>query len=279
LNTDRPLFARLRDKARFGIMYKPALLSKVVDGSKTETRRVITKQPPDFGPDCVRVAAVNVPPLESSRLFCYIGFDSKGEARWNSEPFSLRFNEGDLLYVKEPWSISSTHGPNELFLHRPGDNGIRIRAETIGQEQFDKFHGSEDLADGKRKFRSKMFSPRWAARYLLKVDGVRLHQIQEITEAEAIAEGAGTAVFSTDVPGRAGPLLSGICHRAGFACLWDSINKAPVDWTSNPWTAALKFETLAESGCPICYSIQGPEHFNYCMKQEQQLEELLCRSC
>jgi hypothetical protein len=227
-------FAQLRASARFGVMYRPQLLELVTKRIKTETRRVVPQQPPDFGPECVRVAVAQIArqPGETDR-WQYVGFDANHEARWSSAPFRLRFREGDYLYIKEPWSLSSTDG---LYLWRPSDEmGQLLTADNIGQEQLSKFAGSEDMRDGKRRFRSKMFSPRWAARHLLRLDEVSIQRLQDIDNKGALNEGAGGKYMSKS-------------PRDEFGILWDTINKPPADWTSNPFVAALKFELLSEGG-------------------------------
>jgi hypothetical protein len=85
-----------------------------------------------------------------------------------------------------------------------------------------------------------MHMPRWASRILLEITGVRLERLQEISEADARAEGIGTC----------GPGGNCKCDSARFAKLWDSINAARgYGWDANPWVWVIEFVRLA-AGSP-----------------------------
>ena len=86
--------------------------------------------------------------------------------------------------------------------------------------------------------------PRWASRLTLTVTDVRVERLQDISEADAIAEGC--APLSHPM-GRADLLW----HEIGpdqwqapsrwYRTLWDSINGAGA-WADNPWVVAVSFD-------------------------------------
>lgn len=101
--------------------------------------------------------------------------------------------------------------------------------------------------------------PRWASRLTLGVTQVRLQRLQDITEADAAAEGVlpfheaykhvGTdqriACHRTGtVPDRHYPdfLAREAPYRASYAVLWDTINGDRVLWVDNPWVWAVTFK-------------------------------------
>ena len=108
------------------------------------------------------------------------------------------------------------------------------------------------------KWRSPYHMPREAARIFLRVTGVRVERLQEITENGAKAEGAvksypytdpetGKTVFMLDEKGT---------FRSGFSQIWDrTVN--PKDWISycwesTPWVWVIEFEKIdkpADWGC------------------------------
>lgn len=75
--------------------------------------------------------------------------------------------------------------------------------------------------------------PRWASRITLEVVGVRVERLQEISEADAKAE--GVTVYD-----------GGVCYRDGYAALWDQIN-GPGSWAANPWVWVVEFQRLEDS--------------------------------
>lgn len=79
--------------------------------------------------------------------------------------------------------------------------------------------------------------PRWASRITLEVTSVRVERLQDISEADAIAEGIGqeaVAAFQR----------SGVDRPAGFAYrdLWEQIN-GPGSWDANPWVWVVEFRS------------------------------------
>ena len=102
------------------------------------------------------------------------------------------------------------------------------------------------------KWRPSIHMPRGAARIFLRVTGVRVERLQEITEDGAKAEGAeksypytdpetGKTVFVLDEKGT---------YRSGFSQIWDRTIK-PADlpvygWAANPWVWVINFERISE---------------------------------
>ena len=75
--------------------------------------------------------------------------------------------------------------------------------------------------------------PRWASRITLTVTDVRVQRLQEISEADAIAEGIdATATKHFGNPVKA------------YAALWNSLHGAENEhsWEANPWIVAVTFD-------------------------------------
>lgn len=165
---------------------------------------------------------------------------------------------GDRLYVREAWRASSHYddlSPSEMG----GDESVRYEADgSACAWNFAVQHPG--------RFRHGMHMPRWASRITLIVTDVRVQRLQEISEADAIAEG-----LEHDIDGDVGeygrhyviekwrgadflPWISDPIEA--FADLWDHLNHARgYDWDANPWVATYTFQpilgnidTIAEKG-------------------------------
>lgn len=81
------------------------------------------------------------------------------------------------------------------------------------------------------------------SRLTLEIADVRAQQIQDISEADALAEGIDSG--PTDHPD--GQWYGAGCTTAiaAFRELWDRINaKRGYSWVSNPWVWAISFRVI-----------------------------------
>lgn len=200
---------------------------------KTQTRRVLN-------------------PLPRRTIF----FDPKTAGREQfQEP---RIKVGDRLYVREAWhaarSLDSTP-PRDI----PRDADIEHAATARSYAEIGL----------KGKLRPAMFLPRWASRITLIVTDVRVQRLQEISEADAAAEGVhvqrlaewaaqGIYVGEGDKPvlmaaddpavtymATADADCSWHTAREAFTDLWDGINsERGYGWDANPWVAAYTFRPI-----------------------------------
>jgi hypothetical protein len=90
------------------------------------------------------------------------------------------------------------------------------------------------------KWKSSLFMRRTASRILLEIVGVRVEPLQNISEADARAEGACEC---DPVTGRK-VLLAGGSQRGSYVLhfrdIWEQINGAG-SWEANPWVWVIKF--------------------------------------
>ena len=85
--------------------------------------------------------------------------------------------------------------------------------------------------------------PMFAARIWLEVTGVRVERLQDISEADALAEGARFELASIDSV-RIGATAS---FLSGFRNIWESTGG---NWDANPWVWAIDFKVLSTTGRP-----------------------------
>jgi hypothetical protein len=147
---------------------------------------------------------------------------------------------GDRLWVRETWSICAWGGSSDYV-------GIRYHADDATAA----FPGTQDRM--RKAFekhcmekRPSIFMPKFAARLFLDVTDIRVEPVQNISEADAKAEGVRKHDRSARV---------GATYRAEFAELWNSINsKRGFSWESNPYVWVISFtrrQPLAVSSEPL----------------------------
>lgn len=151
---------------------------------------------------------------------------------------------GDRLWVRE--NVRAEELPD-------GHDGVRYPADSVWlpientaaaadrwSELF--YYGGERGKERLGRQVPSIHMPRWASRLTLVVTDVRVERLNEISEADAKAE--GIRLITCLERGRDGFTATGDCfghtRREAFAHLWQSIH-GPEAWAANPWVCALTF--------------------------------------
>lgn len=144
---------------------------------------------------------------------------------------------GDILYVRETWTV--WNGNYEYKADVDDGYGPFCSSCTL-----DICAGDCNSA---LKWHPSIHMPREAARIFLRVTDVRPQRLQDITEAQAKANGCGT--FEEKIAGA--PLEAfDLAAKAALKEIWDAALK-PKDrgiygWAANPWVWAIGFERTSE---------------------------------
>jgi hypothetical protein len=164
------------------ILFSGPMVRALLEGHKTMTRRALK------------------PPIENG------SFDGteRGEWLWTSGCFYARseprFAPGDLLWVRETWK------PHSIY--------EAIPPRHVPQSRI--FYAADERYSPNCRWRPGIHMPRWASRITLAVTAVKVERLQDISEADAEAEGASPILVPPD--GGSAP------HVEGFRALWNSIN-------------------------------------------------------
>lgn len=206
------------------ILFSGPMVRALLAGTKTQTRRVCK-------PAATLSAVVEVPdPLERGQVYNGSHFgDEDGEAQFAC-PYGGR---GERLWVRE------THYLHGIWSVRKGDDGKRRWTFSPNQDMGVQFDEPNGLIRGRSTTvpgwyrRPSIHMPRWASRITLEVTGVRVERLQDISEADARAEGVAYE------PGE-----GGMFHVSGLAgCSLEVartiMNRAARLWRTNgkPWLA------------------------------------------
>lgn len=211
-----------------GIIFSAPMVRALLDGRKTQTRRLLNPQPIEHeGMNCRRLRFVR-------RDGTMVGDASPDLLNDGSCPAAIftPYAPGDRLYVREHWKTSASldhAAPRDL----PRDCSILLLADnSVPTKAFRPPWG---------RHRQGMQMPRWASRLWLAVTDVRVQRVAEISEADAVAEGLKWTAPGMWSVARNLPII-GDDPRVVFSELWNSLHTKPGEtWEANPWVVAVTF--------------------------------------
>lgn len=229
------------------ILFSAPMVRAILDGSKTQTRRILKKQPYVSVSNPPRFSDIEIGDLfvcpdtfptgpergsviaECTALGTYHCMGQTAFAEKHS-PYGVA---GDHLWVRETWQ----HSNHPLG---PYDDECEVfyRADYLDDPLGPDLERSRDGI--RRQWRPSIHMPRAAARTLLDVTGVRIERLNAISDADCIAEGIGLTGAAEGV------LLTDLLEslpRAHFRQLWESIN-GPGSWDANPWVWVIDFNRI-----------------------------------
>ena len=182
------------------ILFSGAMVRALLDDRKTQTRRVV-KAPKGSAPE-------------------YAGVD-----------FACPYGApGDRLWVRETWARSGrADGTRFRVVHYQATDTLRTIPDAPGEQSEIDY-----------RWRPSIHMPRWASRITLEITDVRVERVEDISDADAEAEGCtgGGHVPEYSEESPATPYEE-------YAWLWDTLNeKRGYSWNSNPWVWALTFRRV-----------------------------------
>lgn len=137
------------------ILFTGAMVRAILDGRKTQTRRVLKYQPEQ----------------------CHVETQCSYNALLRGCPYG---QPGDKLWVKETFQLC------EWFQDHWEPAKLRNECQSV-----DKFYAADGVLPDQSDlhWRPSIFMPRWASRITLELTAVRVERVQNITEEDAMAEG------------------------------------------------------------------------------------------
>lgn len=242
------------------ILFSAPMVRALLEGRKTQTRRVfkgIEQQTNGnwhiFG-GLLNVAEEDVP---------------------KHAPDYVPIEPGDRLWVREAHYLTDD-GDEEFAVYAVDDAAV---AEHKAEMERLTGQISPEIIKRHTRLRPGIHMPRWASRLTLTVTDVRVERLQDISEADAIAEGATSrprcsgfrdmedgwsmdwsrvGQFSKHATGGPGPLkerdVSLRSARSAFASYMNELHGGP-HWSTygpilsdeNPWVIAYTFDTIKQN--------------------------------
>tara|TARA_B100000700_G_scaffold200729_1_gene220881 strand:+ start:1075 stop:1743 length:669 start_codon:yes stop_codon:yes gene_type:complete len=205
------------------MIFNQQMVTALVDGRKTVTRRPLSNQP-------IKNGAFWDFKWGAASSLDYLPIVA-GHATANAAPFKI----GDLIWVRETFCIGRFE---EVDAEHPDDRELIIEQCTgdcrFIPRQFAYQEGATELDEV--KWKPSIHMPRKASRLTLRVTNVRCERVQLITEESAQREGCAPAFID-----EFGNCPTTPRFKNGFYKLWDSIYS---NWDENPWVWVIEFELI-----------------------------------
>jgi len=201
-----------------GMLFSRPMVLALLDGSKTQTRRICKPQPvlnghfwelygAGWSENIRRVPAV------------------PGHSLATRNPYG---QPGDRLWVRETFAEVGNVDPGYL-IYRANDY-----MEQVRKHRFDTY-----LPESKVRWTPSIHMPRRASRIDLEITSVRVERLNDCSEADAKAEGVTDFGNITDI-------ATGEIDRdavEAYEALWETINGAG-SWDANPWVWVIEFRRV-----------------------------------
>lgn len=215
-----------------GIIFNSEMVRAILDGRKTQTRRVMKPQPVPINNGanhvwyCDKIKAdLDVKDALQDGIVGWYGLIS------SVCPFG---GVGDRLWVRETWMPDAPRDGtwSDIEFYGCKDSKLSMIPERFRKPEHcihrASWKGSELVG-----WTPSIHMPRWASRITLEITGVRVERLQSISEGDAKAEG----VIAPDT----------ISSRSVFHLdLWESLYGAntPESWSANPWVWVIEFKRV-----------------------------------
>jgi hypothetical protein len=199
------------------IPFTGPVVRAILDGSKTQTRDLAT----------MRVCGNKKIPVPIS-----------DDVEWATKVADNPYGQpGDRLWVRETWYCD----------HWQVQKGPFLEVSEAKEMLVYRADGEQPYEAEQPVWRPSIHMPRWASRILLEIVSVRVERLQDISEADAIAEGVEPhEVGQFAMHGLNAEERAEMRRQAAigpYSGLWDRINGAG-SWDANPWVWVVEFKRL-----------------------------------
>lgn len=196
------------------ILFSAPMVRALLAGTKTQTRRVVKMK-----------SHQQIEQRDDGTDWPWMYDGERDADSWMACPYG---QPGDMLWVRETWqAVSGNDRARHIMTHPRPDRGWLEYAATPRDDE------------PAYKWRPSIHMPRWASRITLEVTGVRVERLQDISEADAMAEGVHYSLLEKIQAGQ------DRWARHAYKKLWETINGSD-SWDLNPWVWVVEFKGVAQ---------------------------------
>lgn len=217
------------------ILFSAPMVRALLAGTKTQTRRVVkgledadTWCP--VGPEVYHPTVVDRHGDDAPGASTYGAGNADG-TDWVRCPYG---QPGDRLWVRETWQAISGTERARRIIENPRPNFGWVEYASGPHKEGNELPP---------KWRPSIHMPRWASRITLEVTCVRVERLQDISEADSIAEGIERSGDCNWRDYLDHPYNDFTSARRSYRSLWDQIN-GTGSWAANPWVWVVSFRRV-----------------------------------
>lgn len=205
------------------ILFSAPMVRALLDGRKTQTRRILKPQPEllpggtwhvfNANSGTIGVETADLPTIAQDYV---------------------RYEKGDRLWVRETWS-----GAHEYRETPPSQRESYATPDgPVLREDIWFWADGNPTGGDYEKPRPGIHMPRWASRLTLLVTDVRVERLQDCYVEDACAEGALLPPFTDQ--------FANVHALSMYQAIWDGIN-GEGSWETNSWVVAITFEVIKQN--------------------------------
>jgi hypothetical protein len=225
----------------YPILFSTEMVQAILDGRKTQTRRVVKPQPAETrakDKHVIEVDAYCTGAPKSGMAYYW-----KDGGVWNSsERFKCKYGYvGDVLWVREEHLITFSDDRKWITVEFKDGTTVKYYYKDISLNLLNRLYKRKTIG----KWQRARFLPKELARLFLKNVHTRAERLHDIDEEDSELEGVKKFFHSLFQEHRYRDYLDAESQwrsaKSSFESLWISIN-GEESWEANPWVWVIEFE-------------------------------------
>jgi len=234
------------------ILFSTPMVQALLEGRKTQTRRIIKPQPSPRATEFYHSVKGGWP---KTPWHARLELPSDPGYYEVTDLYKCPYGTvGDILWVRETFIQGQKMDGEEMFVY--DDNGHPIDKTWYRADgDLDKWFNGDAMVEV--PWKPSIHMPKSAARLWLELTDIRVERVQDISEEDAIAEGVESRLeerliskpvhYKVYYNGPGDDSTYSSSASVSFETLWQKIN-GPESLQANPWIWALTLKVLSTTG-------------------------------